>query len=241
MLRVLLSRRLFRLLAAAPVQIATYKVRTVRVVDERAMNDSANENSGDLSNAGEQSLAAEDVSTQTTTAGSILVKRNTFAMVTSSPQPLCWLSTADGRVHGSCIVSFRNVYANYVSRLGARYQCSTLLSLIGRQCQSGWIRTWSLCLFRASWLHSVTVQRAPRAVCNTWVGCLTDSLKPTNPKKPWRAQGKPEIDSGSREMRETWMLLEYADRGNLDRALVQGKFMLPDGRLDLVRLTPQNP
>lgn len=36
-------------------------------------------------------------------------------------------------------------------------------------------------------------------------------------------------------MRETWMLLEYADRGNLDRALVQGKFMLPNGCLDLVR------
>lgn len=52
------------------------------------------------------------------------------------------------------------------------------------------------------------------------------------------AQGKPEIDSGSREMRETWMLLEYADRGNLDRALVQGKFMTPDGRLDLVLLLP---
>lgn len=37
-------------------------------------------------------------------------------------------------------------------------------------------------------------------------------------------------------MRETWMLLEYADRGNLDRALVQKKFMTPDGRLDLVRI-----
>ena len=33
----------------------------MRVVDERAMNDSANENFGDLSNTGEQSLANEEV------------------------------------------------------------------------------------------------------------------------------------------------------------------------------------
>ena len=48
-------------------------------------------------------------------------------------------------------------------------------------------------------------------------------------------QGKPEIDSGSKGLRETWMLLEYADRGNLDRALIQRKFTCADGRLDLVR------
>jgi hypothetical protein len=45
----------------------------------------------------------------------------------------------------------------------------------------------------------------------------------------------PEVDGGSRDLRETWMLLEYADRGNLDRALVQRKFVRQDGFLDLVR------
>lgn len=30
------------------------------------------------------------------------------------------------------------------------------------------------------------------------------------------------------------MLLEYADRGNLDRALVQKKLVLDDGSLDMV-------
>lgn len=44
----------------------------------------------------------------------------------------------------------------------------------------------------------------------------------------------PEVDGGSQDMRETWMLLEYADRGNLDRALVQKKLVLDDGCLDLV-------
>ena len=44
----------------------------------------------------------------------------------------------------------------------------------------------------------------------------------------------PEIDGGSEDMRETWMLLEYADRGNLDRALVQKKMMTADDCLDLV-------
>ena len=37
-------------------------------------------------------------------------------------------------------------------------------------------------------------------------------------------------------MRETWMLLEYADRGNLDRALVQKKMMTHDKLLDMVCL-----
>lgn len=45
----------------------------------------------------------------------------------------------------------------------------------------------------------------------------------------------PEVDGGSQDMRETWMLLEYADRGNLDRALVQKKLMLDNGCLDMVR------
>lgn len=40
-------------------------------------------------------------------------------------------------------------------------------------------------------------------------------------------------------MRETWMLLEYADRGNLDRALVQKKFCNEQGFLDMVRLKTQ--
>ena len=44
----------------------------------------------------------------------------------------------------------------------------------------------------------------------------------------------PEVDAGSQDMRETWMLLEYADRGNLDRALVQKKMMTADDCLDLV-------
>ncbi len=44
----------------------------------------------------------------------------------------------------------------------------------------------------------------------------------------------PEVDGGSQDMRETWMLLEYADRGNLDRALVQKRLVLDDGCLDLV-------
>ncbi|CAL5227539.1 g10528 [Coccomyxa viridis] len=43
----------------------------------------------------------------------------------------------------------------------------------------------------------------------------------------------PEVDGGSQDMRETWMLLEYADRGNLDRALVQKKMMTADNCLDL--------
>ena len=43
-------------------------------------------------------------------------------------------------------------------------------------------------------------------------------------------------------MRETWMLLEYADRGNLDRALVQKKMMTADNCLDLVNsLTSSHP
>ena len=46
----------------------------------------------------------------------------------------------------------------------------------------------------------------------------------------------PEIDGGSQDMRETWMLLEYADRGNLDRALVQKKMMTHDKLLDMVCL-----
>jgi len=46
----------------------------------------------------------------------------------------------------------------------------------------------------------------------------------------------PEVDGGSQDMRETWMLLEYADRGNLDRALVQKKMMTADNCLDLVNL-----
>ncbi len=44
----------------------------------------------------------------------------------------------------------------------------------------------------------------------------------------------PEVDGGSQDMRETWMLLEYADRGNLDRALVHKKLMLDNGCLDMV-------
>ena len=44
----------------------------------------------------------------------------------------------------------------------------------------------------------------------------------------------PEVDAGSQDMRETWMLLEYADRGNLDRALVQKKMMTADDCLDMV-------
>ncbi len=44
----------------------------------------------------------------------------------------------------------------------------------------------------------------------------------------------PEVDAGSQDMRETWMLLEYADRGNLDRALVQKKMMTANDCLDLV-------
>jgi hypothetical protein len=44
----------------------------------------------------------------------------------------------------------------------------------------------------------------------------------------------PEIDGGSHDMRETWMLLEYADRGNLDRALVQQKMMTAQNCLDVV-------
>ena len=58
----------------------------------------------------------------------------------------------------------------------------------------------------------------------------------------WAARGQmvmqgtigPEVDGGSQDMRETWMLLEYADRGNLDRALVQKKMMTADNCLDLV-------
>ena len=46
----------------------------------------------------------------------------------------------------------------------------------------------------------------------------------------------PEIDGGSQDMRETWMLLEYADRGNLDRAIVQKKMMTHDKLLDMVCL-----
>lgn len=46
----------------------------------------------------------------------------------------------------------------------------------------------------------------------------------------------PEVDGGSQDMRETWMLLEYADRGNLDRALVQKKMMSADNCLDLVSI-----
>ena len=46
----------------------------------------------------------------------------------------------------------------------------------------------------------------------------------------------PEIDGGSQDMRETWMLMEYADRGNLDRALVQKKMMTQDKLLDMVCL-----
>ena len=48
----------------------------------------------------------------------------------------------------------------------------------------------------------------------------------------------PEVDAGSQDMRETWMLLEYADRGNLDRALVQKKMMTADDCLDLVSAPP---
>lgn len=52
----------------------------------------------------------------------------------------------------------------------------------------------------------------------------------------------PEVDAGSQDMRETWMLLEYADRGNLDRALVQKKMMTADNCLDLVIATrPASP
>ena len=52
----------------------------------------------------------------------------------------------------------------------------------------------------------------------------------------------PEVDGGSQDMRETWMLLEYADRGNLDRALVQKKMMTADNCLDLVNsLTSSHP
>ena len=42
----------------------------------------------------------------------------------------------------------------------------------------------------------------------------------------------PEVDGGSKDMRETWMLLEYADRGNLDRALTHKKFLTESGCLD---------
>ena len=52
----------------------------------------------------------------------------------------------------------------------------------------------------------------------------------------------PEVDGGSQDMRETWMLLEYADRGNLDRALVQKKMMTAENCLDLVNsLTRSHP
>ncbi|BDA46412.1 probable mitogen-activated protein kinase kinase kinase 11 [Coccomyxa sp. Obi] len=58
---------------------------------------------------------------------------------------------------------------------------------------------------------------------------------PTIPKldSPGDSTKGPEVDGGSQDMRETWMLLEYADRGNLDRALVQKRLVLDDGCLDL--------
>ena len=37
-------------------------------------------------------------------------------------------------------------------------------------------------------------------------------------------------------MLETWLLLEFCDRGNLDRAIMQQKvFLLPGGQRDVVR------
>ncbi|EIE23924.1 kinase-like protein [Coccomyxa subellipsoidea C-169] len=79
----------------------------------------------------------------------------------------------------------------------------------------------------------VVDERAVNDSANDGSGHVTRPANPPKMDSSLESTKGPEVDGGSQDMRETWMLLEYADRGNLDRALVHKKLMLDNGCLDM--------
>ena len=168
------------------VQIATYKVRTVRVLEESQMTDSAADGSGHIE---KHDRPPDPPDPPDLSASSVRPEPPSQALL-----PACAL--------------LLHMQGGHSSHTGHLYATS---AMAGGSCAC----ERALMHWPVAWV---------RSVCMTVEGV---SLQGT---------AGPEIDGGSQDMRETWMLLEYADRGNLDRALVQKKMMTHDKLLDMVCL-----